>query len=251
MAYNNETLIQLPDLPVFPWLIYGTTTRKLRFTSDDKAENINELNSALGLKPLSIVFSDQIHQTNIVVIDNSSRLNKINFIEGIDGFISTVPEVMLTVFTADCVPVFFADVSQQFVGIAHCGWRGTLQRLTPKMIQQFILLGSKPQNLLIWTGPAICARCYEIAPALIQQFINDFGNELLQFNIIYQRQLDLPALNRWQAIQLGVPPSNIFLSEFCTRCRLDLFYSYRGEGKNSGRLISFIINLKTPSRDDF
>lgn len=251
MAYDNEILIQLPDLPVFHWLMYGTTTRKFRFTSEDKAENINELNSALGLRPLGIVFSDQIHQTNIVVIDNSSRLHKTNFIEGVDGFISTVPDVMLAVFTADCVPVFFADVSHQFVGIAHCGWRGTLQRLTQKMIQQFLLLGSNPENLLIWTGPAICGSCYEVAPSLIQQFINDFGTELLRFNIICQRQLDLPALNRWQATQLGVSHSNIFLSKFCTRCRLDLFYSYRGEGKNSGRLISFIINLKTSRRDEF
>ncbi|MCX7765728.1 MAG: peptidoglycan editing factor PgeF [Candidatus Sumerlaeia bacterium] len=246
MFYNNETLVQLPDLPVIPWLMYGTTTRKLKFTSDDKVENIKDLKTALGLKPRGVVFSDQIHQSNLVVIDDNSQIQRINFIQGIDGFISTVPKVLLTVFTADCVPVFFADVCQQFVGIAHCGWRGTLQKLTQKMIQQFLLLGSKPIDLLIWTGPAICGNCYEVAPDLTQKFIIEFGTELLSQNIIHQRQLNLPALNRWQAIQLGVPSSNIYLSEYCTRCRQDLFYSYRGEGKNSGRLISFIINMKSP-----
>lgn len=234
-------IVQLANLPFIPWLIYGTSTRKFLFSSADDAENIKEFASALAIAPRSIIFSHQRHTNKIKVIEKNRTLPPVLSLDGIDGFLTPFPALLLNIFTADCLPVFFADKDQPIIGIAHCGWRGTLLRLAQKMIQQFVSLGSKVENILVWFGPAICVKCYEVSAELIRQFRQEFGNELLQRGIVQGRLLDLMKLNCWQAINLGVPEKNIFSSDLCTRCRKDLFFSYRGEGKATGRSISSIM----------
>lgn len=238
---QDEEIIRFKQASAIKWLRCATSTRKCVFSSEERAENIAEFAQLLRIDPTAIVFSRQIHSDSIEVIDDKYPLRDIITLNGVDAMVTTLPGVMLTVFTADCVPVFFADATRPIIGIAHCGWRGTLLRLAQKVIRKFADLGSATEDIIVWTGPAICGSCYEISAELVEKFRTEFGDVLFQQEIIQGRKLDLRRLIRVQAIELGVLPENVFITELCTRCRQDLFYSYRGEGKLSGRLLSSIM----------
>ena len=238
---QDGKIVAFEQVPAIQWLRCGTSTRRCTFSSANRAENVAEFAQLLRLNPTAMVFSHQIHSDTIEVIDEKYPLQHVIALDGVDAMLTTLRDVMLTVFTADCVPVFFADTTRPIIGIAHCGWRGTLLRLTQKVIGQFLSMGSSPEHLIVWTGPAICGACYEISTELVEKFRAEFGDILFQQGIIRKRHLDLKKLIRLQAVELGVLPANIFITELCTRCRQDLFYSYRGEGKLCGRLLSSIM----------
>jgi copper oxidase (laccase) domain-containing protein len=60
-------------------------------------------------------------------------------------------------------------------------------------------------------------------------------------------RLDLRAANRWQLLHNGLNPRNVAVSTLCTRCRTDLFFSYRKEGSGTGRMMS-VIGISANSR---
>ena len=129
-----------------------------------------------------------------------------------------------------------------------------------RMHMQF---GTSPADLLAALGPAIGGCCYEVgtevAAALLTQFpkaaewfdelrTGDEPNPLQWLSMMPPGHqpppknvfLDLRKANRAQLLDAGLREKNIFVSDLCTACRRDLFFSYRKEGAQSGRLLSVI-----------
>jgi polyphenol oxidase len=185
-----------------------------------------------------------------------------------DALVTDTPGLLLGVQTADCVPILLADTRRRTVAAIHAGWRGTLARITVKVLGKMRMeFGTRPQDVIAALGPAIGRCCYEVGPDVAQAFAAQFpaaadwfdgpfdqlahGEEPLWLPWLTMMppghvpppprvKLDLRASNRWQLMDAGVPEKQIAVSELCTACHTDLLFSYRREGKNTGRLMAVI-----------
>lgn len=265
-----------------PWLVHGFSTRlggvshpggqlggalNLGPTAWDTRENVLAnramLLDALGAETMGLVTLEQIHSDVVHVLDALPPQPPRG-----DAAVTHAPGVLLSVQTADCVPILLADTERRAVAAVHAGWRGTLQRVVAKTLGRMqMALGIRPENVVAAIGPAIGVCCYEVGPEVAQAYAAQFTQAGEWFEGPFQRlasgeepnplkwlsmappghspppprvRLDLRAANRWQLLDAGVPASNIILSEFCTACRTDLLFSYRKEKALAGRLMGVI-----------
>jgi YfiH family protein len=144
---------------------------------------------------------------------------------------------------ADCVPIFFADVTKRVVGIGHAGWKGTKLKIGKKIVQTMAdAFGSRADEIIAAIGPSIGKCCYEVDNVVAGQFDKDFKNTS---TFIFPKgkskyKLDLWEANRIVLNEAGVLNKNIIISNLCTGCNLDLFYSHRRENGNTGRMGAII-----------
>lgn len=155
-----------------------------------------------------------------------------------DALMTGDPGIVLAIHTADCVPIFLASRSPRAAALIHCGWRGTARHFASRALTAFAgRYGARFEDLTAVIGPSICQTCYPVGPEVAELF--DQG--LLIKIADRQWQLDLKRANYLQLASAGMKESNIHLSPLCTRCRPDLFFSYRRQGKElRGQMISFI-----------
>jgi YfiH family protein len=154
-----------------------------------------------------------------------------------DALISNESGIMLAAFFADCVPLYFVDPVHHAIGLAHAGWKGTALHIAERTIEamnrQF---GSQPEQILTAIGPSIGVCCYEVNDQVIEQL--DCKRPVQKRNGRYM--LDLKETNRQFMIRAGILPTNIEISEWCTSCNTDLFYSHRAENGQTGRMTAWI-----------
>jgi YfiH family protein len=135
--------------------------------------------------------------------------------------------IALSVGIADCVPVFIAHPSG-VVALLHSGWRGTAAKITTEAIAAMARNGIAPDELAIHLGPAICGRCYEVSA--------DVREQLTGQPVTRAGHVDLRSLIAEHATETGV--QKITVSEFCTRCDNERFFSHRAG--DPGRQIGLI-----------
>ena len=123
--------------------------------------------------------------------------------------------------------------------LVHSGWRGALGEISVRALQSLTTYGTDPADVTVWIGPAIGVCCYEVSEKLAGEFLRRFPNFS---EVVHGRHLDLKILNTRQLESCGVLAKNIHVSGYCTKCRNDLFYSYRA-GDISGRILSAAIIL--------
>src|SRR5207244_7005375 len=92
-----------------------------------------------------------------------------------DGLITNVPGLLLTIQTADCVPILLVDVKKKVVGAFHAGWRGTVKRIVEKGVGTMRAeFGSEPKNIHAAIGPCIAQCCYAVGDKVVDQFRSQF-----------------------------------------------------------------------------
>jgi len=259
-----------------PWLVHGFSTRtgglstlngrralNLGFLDWDSRENVLEnrrlFQSAVAGKEFTLLTTQQIHSDVVQTVPGLAAPP----CKG-DALATNRAGLLLAVQTADCVPILLVDPQKRAVAAIHAGWRGTLARIAEKAVGRMQLeFGTKPSGLFAALGPAIGPCCYEVGAELVTKFTAQFAdgagyfdeprsgeepNPLQWLNMAppghqpppKNVHLDLRKANRSQLLAAGLRPQNIFASDLCTACRTDLFFSYRKEGAQSGRLLSVI-----------
>jgi len=177
--------------------------------------------------------------------------------------------ILLSVRTADCLPVLLVDPKRRVVAAVHAGWRGALARILEKTVGEMRrVFCSEPRSLLAVLGPSIRGCCYEVGKEVEEAFQGRFPNadkffrkpsepsashpEHFSLSFLNMRppghqafsnlskHLDLIAVARDQLQAAGLAPRHIAQVVFCTACRTDLFYSYRKEGSGVGRMLAVI-----------
>lgn len=205
-------------------------------------ENIKGFISAVGLNHEDLVVSDQVHGDNIRVVNSEDKgkgyLKQRDF-SGVDGLVTDVPNIPLMAMFADCVPIFFIDIAKRIIGISHAGWKGTRLRIGKKTVQTMMdIYGSRAEQITAVIGPSIGKCCYEVGDAVAEQFCADFTDTSA---FIYPKEKGKYRVDLWEANRIvlneaGILNKNIIISGLCTGCNLDLFYSYRREKGNTGRM---------------
>ena len=160
-----------------------------------------------------------------------------------DALITNEREVLLSSYYADCTPLFFLAPDIPAVGLAHAGWRGTVnkigQQTAVKMAEVF---GADLDELLVGIGPHIGPCCYQVGQDVIDKLKDSFAkwHSLVTKEQGNKWRFDLAAANQIQLEEVGVKRENIITSSLCTCCQEDLFYSYRRDNGQTGRMASLI-----------
>jgi YfiH family protein len=228
-------------------------------TPENVFENRRRFQSDLGASELTLVALKQCHSDVVRLFDAAP-------VEPCRGDASATNRagLLLGVQTADCIPILLVDPKRRAVAAVHAGWRGTLRRIVVKAIGQMQMqFGTKPSDLLAAIGPAIGGCCYEVGTEVAVEFKSQFSrasdwfddlrtgdepNPLQWLNRMPPGHqpppknvlLILPTANRAQLLDAGLRRQSIFVSNLCTACRRDLFFSYRKESSTTGRHMSVI-----------
>ena len=156
-----------------------------------------------------------------------------------DASLTGDPGGLLAIETADCLPVLLVDPVERRVAAAHAGWRGTAAGVVRKTLREFGRKGSPPERLIAALGPSIGVCCYEVGPEVEDAF-GPPNAPFFRLGSGGRKHLDLKAANRAQLIEGGVRENQIDNVDLCTCCRKDLFFSYRRDGAQAGRMISVV-----------
>ena len=262
VEYTISTgILPMVESPLFQretGLQHGFSTRKggvskehlaslnLSFSVEDAKENVLEnfrrIGECFGKTPEDFVLSKQSHETKVLKVGTKDRgkgITKDRDYEGIDALITDEKGIILSCFSADCVPILFYDPVHKAVGACHSGWRGTkgkiLQNVVEEMRQHF---SSNPAEILVAIGPSICKEQYVVSEDLALSFLEDYPDLGEDTASPIQRiskdkfQLDLWDLNRRIALNCGIKEEHISISGYCTMENPELFFSHRySQGK--------------------
>lgn len=208
-------------------------------------ENRALIAHTIGLPFSSWTCAEQVHGKEVYEVRamdrGKGRLSRENAIQAVDALVTKEADVLLTSFYADCVPLYFWDQDKGVVALAHAGWKGTWLGIAAETIGQMQrLYQCEPTHIKAAIGPAIGACCYEVdkevAARFYEQGLITGVTEVSDEKFV----LDLKQLNRQIMIKVGVLSSHIEMSQYCTACRDDLFYSHRRDRGRTGRMISWI-----------
>ena len=192
-------------------------------------------------KTLHYIVANQTHSDHIKIIQKKESKGWEGLkdaIEDCDALITDVKDVVLSILTADCVPVLLYDQKNKVVAAIHAGWKGTQKHIVAKTVQKMReIFGSNPKDILAGIAPSIGSCCYEVGEEVAAHFF-DTPEAFTKQGEKYM--LNLPYLNQKQLLDAGIEKENIEMSGVCTACDTQRFFSYRKESGCSGRFMSMI-----------
>ena len=147
-----------------------------------------------------------------------------------DGIVTAERGLPLFCFTADCVPVLLLDPENRVAGAIHCGWRSSAADILKSALEQMERLGAQREKIRAAMGPAIGRCCFETdgdVPAALEAYLGGDTEGLFDRRPDGKYLVDLRSANARRLVQLGLRQENIDLSQECTVCRHDKYWSHR------------------------
>jgi polyphenol oxidase len=221
------------NLLIFPDLMKKHVTAF--FTGKIPGADLPQISKILNVDTGKIYMPIQKHTDKIAVVESAFQ----SVIA--DAVITKEHGILIGVQVADCVPILLYETTKGIMAAVHAGWRGTAESIlkkTIKMVTDRYICSE--ENIYIALGPAIRGCCYHVDFDVMHAVSRVTGPGDYVVNKAGKYCLDLPGANKYQALSMGVPEKNIWLSEDCTFCRPDLYYSYRFAKGTTGRQGAFI-----------
>ena len=271
---NGVSFLEFPKLSGLSGIQHGVFTRKngkskgpfqslnVSFGVGDNDKTVLENRKIISqcFNDNDLVFLDQVHGTRIIAYSKehlfyrvsdtndcfedeySETLSAQTDISGIeserrfeaDAIVTDIPGKLLVIQVADCQSVLIYDPVQQVAANVHSGWRGSINNIigsTLKVMENSF--GCHTRDIVAGIGPSLGPCCAE--------FVN-YKNEIPELFWKYKNDnnyFDFWSISRDQLCEAGVLPENVDLSQMCTKCDLERFFSYRGEG-TTGRFAALI-----------
>ncbi|MHB9035378.1 MAG: peptidoglycan editing factor PgeF [Armatimonadota bacterium] len=198
--------------------------------------------SALEIDSERIVVPRQVHSNVVKVVTECDAglgaFDHANAIPDTDALITNVPNLPLALHFADCVCIFLLDPENSAIGVVHAGWRGTALKIVlatvAAMTREF---GTDPGALQAAVCPSVCRACYTVGQDTAGELFKAFPHDdrVLSQASTDKWYADLKNANTILLKDAGVQGSNIAISQECTCCNRDEFFSYRRDGK-TGRM---------------
>lgn len=211
--------------------------------SSDQSEvvSINRARVAEAMKvsPQALVGVHQVHSPDVVTITGP-----LSDKPRADAMVTSTPGLALSILTADCQPVLFADPVAGVIGAAHAGWRGALDGVLEATVDAMEKLGATRSDIIAVIGPTISQRAYEVGPEFLDDFLMDDqeNGRFFAGGVSDRMQFDLPAFGLHRLRRAGL--EQVEWTRHCTYSDADRFYSYRRSTHEKeadyGRLISVI-----------
>ncbi len=219
-------------------------------TPENLRRNYEFFCGCLGIDPEKVFVAKQIHSDIIMVVSGGEKGTVFDEERRprCDGFVTGEASVSLGVFYADCTPVLLFDSEKKALAVVHCGWRGTVKAFAGKgvrtLAEQF---GSRPENVHGVIGPCIGEDCFEVGSEVAEEFVAaGFENFVKKGKVSDKYYVDLKGVNRAVLLEAGLLEENITVSDECTHCLTEKYFSHRGCGADTGRM-ALIAEIKQES----
>jgi YfiH family protein len=247
---NGLFFLQFPSLEAYPELFHAVFTRWGGF-SEPPFDSLN-MSMGLGDDPRRVtknrgrivqcagggepVFMHQVHGDGVWILKagRGETGSKRRETPRADAAATDVPGKLLVVQAADCQPVFLYHPERRVIAIIHSGWRGSIANITGRTVRILIdAFDCRPENVIAGIGPSLGPCCAE------------FRNYIKEIPPAFWRykdsgcHFDFWSLTQDQLCEAGLSEDQVHVSGLCTRCRTDLFFSYR-EKTPTGRFAAVI-----------
>ncbi|MFH1449348.1 MAG: peptidoglycan editing factor PgeF [bacterium] len=269
MVTAKVKFVQIEDLTLETYLHFDqlglsrayTTTKKngvsqgayqglnLSLEVGDKKEDVLKNRSILAQRLKTnlekIVTCKQVHKTKVATVKSNSTFKCFENYQA-DALITNLTNVPIAILTADCLPIFILDPINKAIGLAHAGWRGTLENISEKILETMKKeYHTEAASCLISIGPSIKTCCCQVSLELAEKFLSNFHYLKSRFITLKDQTyyLNLTLINKELLINLGVKKDNILISKNCTFCQREYFFSYRRDKKDTGRMMSLMFLL--------
>lgn len=219
---------------------------------EDLMNNRQKLCAVMNVDAQSLVVPDMTHSKVVLFVEKfkSARPKA-------DGIATATSGLPILLTFADCVPIVIYDPVKHILAVVHAGWRGTASKIAQEGVKLLEERGSKAKDLVAAIGPAIGSCCYptglEAAGQLVFSLLNGSGKhdkkeldhpsilsaigsgQLEELFVLRNEQFhpELKAINAVQLLLAGV--GQIDVTNLCTACRPELFYSHRQSQGQAGR----------------
>ncbi len=220
------------------------TSMNLGYGRGDEKENVDKnydlLCNAVGLNLDKIILGNQTHSNNVKVVSSKDYGTKI---DNNDGLITNEKGLVLSTSHADCVPIFFYDNKKEVIAMVHSGWRSTLSNIAKNTIDAMKHeFNCDPTDVIVGIGASICYDCFEIGEDVLNLFLEqyDFTKKCYKKKSEDKYLLDLKKIILRQLMNEGVLENNIDITNVCTMCSDDMFFSHRLHGTKRGTQMAFI-----------
>ncbi|HEU0165299.1 MAG TPA: peptidoglycan editing factor PgeF, partial [Thermomicrobiales bacterium] len=163
-----------------------------------------------------------------------------------DSLITDAPGIVLSTMGADCLPILLVDPKRPAIAAVHAGWRGTVANVAGNTVRAMQReFGTDPAELIAYLGPAIGVCCNEVGDEVIDAWreqAHDIGPlvELAMIRPRVKQHFDVPRANSLLLQRAGLRPEHMEISQICTKCSTDSWFSHRGHGPTAGRQAAFI-----------
>lgn len=260
---ESESLLLLQSWCAEDGITAGFTTRNASNTAlhvGDRPEDVirsrQRVADRLGWSFDAWTCAEQVHGSEVRVITKenagSGRYDRESALPDTDALVTGEPDILLAMFFADCVPLYFYDPATRSLGLAHAGWKGTVAEIAVRTVEKMSeAFGARPSDVRAAIGPSIGGCCYEVDEAVLRHVRPVLESLPSDCDDAWQERavrpsgegramLDLKLINRHLMIKAGIMPSSIEMTTWCTGCRKDLLFSHRMENGRTGRMMSWI-----------
>ncbi|NCB31246.1 MAG: peptidoglycan editing factor PgeF, partial [Clostridia bacterium] len=210
----------------------------------DVLENYHRFSQGAGISYADMAIVNHAHGAVVLRLDASHRGSGFDKppLPFCDGIITNDPAVALVTSHADCGAFFLYDPETRSIGMAHAGWKGTLEQIGLVMARAMEWeYGAKPADILAAAGPCICPKCFEVDEPLADQFVAVFAEpSLKRLGRPGKAYVDLPMCSAIQFLRAGIQPEHITLMDACTYETPVHFFSHRRDQGVTGSMAAFI-----------
>lgn len=207
-----------------------------------REKSIDRISKEFNINKNIIVQSHQTHSSNINIFSDINT-KKTNILSDYDGFITDIKRVATIITFADCIPVFIYDPKNNVYANIHSGWRGIINGIAIKGINELVKkYNSNIKNLICCIGPNIRKECFLVNKDLVDIYVNTYNEKVKRLPIIektdlknekgIQYRIDNNLLLKELLKEIGILDENIIDSCICTVCKSNDFHSRRAEGEN-------------------
>lgn len=204
--------------------------------SNDVMQNHEIVAKELGYERESLVQMRQIH-SNLVHIVNKN--DYFEFPRQCDALVTNQLNKPLMVMVADCSPILFYDDKQKVIAVAHAGRQGAFKNIVANTLRAMKHgFDSKAQDVYVSIGASIGVCCYEVGSEIYDE-AKELGFEYA-FEIRDNRfYLDVNKILKHQLLESEIKEENFEISNECTCCLNEKYFSYRADGV-TGRFAGII-----------
>jgi YfiH family protein len=197
------------------------------------AENLRRVATAGGFVPGDLVRVRQVHGATVLAAHEASEDSEADALWLHRDHPSR--DRVVSVMTADCVPILLCDQQATVVAAIHSGWRGTVANIAARTVEILREAGADPRDLLAAIGPCIELDAFEVGDEVAEQFADRFVARAGYA----KPHVDLVACVRAQLEDAGIPANQIERVGACTHASSDLYFSVRRDGAGIGQHLSF------------
>ena len=209
-------------------------------------KNRQQLAQDIGCEVTDFVCAEQTHSTNFYKVTSLDRgkgaVTMENAIPNTDALYTYESGIVLTSFSADCVPILLYNEKSGVIGAVHSGWQGTVKEVTPRLLHQLIVEEENdPSAFHVYIGTALSQQKFEVDRDVYEKFTAlGYAEEFMYYNSETNKyHIDNQKTVKKQCELAGIPASQITIDYTCTFLN-EQGFSYR-QDKKCGRHMSFIM----------